>query len=164
MLFFDDFAKKVETKDFPLEGKYSFGLELKKIIVWLGTGIPLMLLGAYQVALGYTEGMKIGYIILGVVLFILGLVHIWLAFSYRISINFKNNILKNKKVVISLDEVENCVMSKMIAPGGKKLQTCVEIITSDKRRIVIPLIMGKKVQFAALLRKRFQDKFEIIRD
>jgi hypothetical protein len=164
MIFFHDFIKKVETKDFPLEGKYSFGLELKKIIVWMGTGVPLVLMGAYQMALSYTKGMKVGYAIFGTILFILGVVHFWLAFSYKISIDFENNILKNKKINVSLDEIEKCVMSKIVTPGGKKLQTCIEIITNDKRKIIIPLIMGKKVKFAALLRKRYQGKFEIIKD
>ncbi|WP_319202841.1 hypothetical protein [uncultured Ilyobacter sp.] len=164
MIFFDDFIKKVEKKDLPLDGKYSFGLEIKKIVVWLGTGIPLMLLGAYQFALGYTQGMKIGYIIFGVVLFILGLGHLWLAFSYKISVDFQKNSLKNKKVDIVLDEIENCTMSKMVAPGGKKLQTCVEIITKDKVKVIIPLIMRNKINFAALLRKKLGNKFEIIRD
>lgn len=164
MIFFDDFIKKVETKDFPLEGKYSFGLEVKKIIVWLGTGIPLTLLGMYQMALAYTKGMKMGYAVFGIILIILGIVHFWLAFSYRISIDFENNFLKNKKINVSLDEIDSCVMSKIVTPGGKKLQTCIEIITNDKRKIIIPLIMGKKVKFAALLRKKFQEKFEIIKD
>ncbi|WP_372713330.1 hypothetical protein [Ilyobacter sp.] len=164
MIFFDDFIKKVEKKDLPLNGKYSFGLEIKKIIVWLGTGVPLMLLGAYQAAFGYTQGMKIGYLILGIVLFILGIGHLWLAFSYRISVDFQKNVLKNKKVNISLDEIEKCTMSKMVAPGGKKLQTCMEIITKDKVKVIIPLIMRNKINFAALLRKKLENKFEIIKD
>ncbi|WP_319370299.1 hypothetical protein [uncultured Ilyobacter sp.] len=164
MIFFDDFIKKVEKKDLPLDGKYSFGLEIKKIVVWLGTGIPLMLLGAYQFALGYTQEMKTGYMILGVILFILGLGHLWLAFSYKISVDFQTNALKNKKIDISLDEIEKCTMSKIVAPGGKKIQTCVEIITKDKRKVVIPLIMRNKINFAALLRKKLVNRFEIIKD
>ena len=88
MIFFDDFIKKVEKKDLPLNGKYSFGLEIKKIIVWLGTGVPLMLLGLIKGLLVIPrDENRISY--LGIVLFILGIGHLWLAFSYRISVDFQ---------------------------------------------------------------------------
>lgn len=164
MLFFDEFVKKIEKKDIALVGKHTFGLELKKKIVWLGTGIPLILLGLFQAYTGYAMGMRTAYFIFAVVLLGLGIYHFKMAFSYKVVVDFDSGTLKNQKLNLKLDEIDTATLKRMVAPGSKKLQACIDVITTDRREIIIPLVMGKKVDFAALMRKQLQEKFSVVRD
>lgn len=164
MLFFDEFVKKIEKKDMALVGRYSFGLELKKKVTWLATGIPLMLMGLFQAYTGYEMGNKLAYYIFALVLAGLGIYHFKMAFSYRVVIDFEKGTLKNDKLNLKLEEIDTAVLKRMVAPGSKKLQACIDVITVDRKEIIIPLIMAKKADFAALLRKQLQGKFSVIKD
>ncbi len=164
MLFFDEFVKKIEKKDMALVGRYSFGLEFKKKVTWLATGIPLLLMGLFQAYTGYEMGNKPAYYIFAVVLAGLGIYHFKMAFSYRVIIDFDKGTLKNDKLNLKLEEIDTAVLKRMVAPGSKKLQACIDVITVDRKEIIIPLIMGKKADFAALLRKHLQGKFSVIKD
>lgn len=164
MLFFDEFVKKIEKKDMALVGRYSFGLELKKKVTWLATGIPLLLMGLFQAYTGYEMGNKAAYYIFALVLAGLGIYHFKMAFSYRVIIDFDRGTLKNDKLNLKLEEIDTAVLKRMVAPGSKKLQACIDVITVDRKEIIIPLIMTKKADFTALLRKQLQGKFSVIRD
>lgn len=164
MIFFDDFVKKIEKKDMALVGRYSFGLELKKKVTWLGTGIPLMLMGLFQAYTGYEMGNKTAYYVFAVILLGLGIYHFKMAFSYRVVIDFDKGTLKNDKLNLKLDEIDTATLKRMVAPGSKKLQACIDVITTDRKEIIIPLIMAKKVDFTALLRKQLQRKFSVVKD
>jgi len=164
MLFFDEFVKKIEKKDMALVGRYSFGLELKKKVTWLATGIPLMLMGLFQAYTGYEMGNKTAYYVFAVILLGLGIYHFKMAFSYRVVIDFEKGTLKNDKLNLKLEEIDTATLKRMVAPGSKKLQACIDVITVDRKEIIIPLIMAKKADFAALLRKQLQSKFSVIKD
>lgn len=164
MIFFDDFIKKVEKKEVELTGKHSYSLELKKKLMWLGTGVPLILMGIFQAYTGYAMGMKAAYFVFAVILAGLGAYHFKMAFSYRVVIDFDMGTLKNDKLNLKLDEIDTVTLKRMVAPGSKKLQACIDIITVDRKEIIVPLIMGKKVEFTAMLRKKLQGKFSVIKD
>lgn len=163
MLFFDDFIKKVEKKEVVLSGKYSFGLEFKKKLTWLATGIPLILMGLFQGYTGY-QMEKIPYYIFALVLLGLGAYHFKMAFSYKIVIDFDKGTLKNDKLDLKLNEIDTATLKRMVAPGSKRLQACIDVITVDRKEIIVPLIMTNKVEFTAVIRKQLREKFKIIKD
>lgn len=164
MIFFDDFVKKIEKREVALVGRHSFSLELKKKVVWLATGIPLLLMGIFQAYTGYAMGMKAAYFIFAVILAGLGAYHFKMAFSYRVVVDFGAGTLKNDKLNLKLEDIESAVLKRMVAPGSKKLQACIDVITVDRKEIIIPLIMTKKVEFTALLKNYLGHKFSVIKD
>ena len=164
MIFFDGFIKKIEKKEVNLVGRHSFSLELSKKMTWLGTGIPLLLMGFFQGYTGYAMGMKVAYFIFAIVLIGLALYHFKMAFSYKLVIDFEKGTLKNDKLDLRLEEIDTATLKRMVAPGSKKLQACIDIITVDRKEIIIPLIMSKKVEFVAILRKHLQRNFSVITD
>lgn len=164
MLFYDDFIKKIESKEVALVGKYSYTLELKKKLMWLGTGVPLLLMGVFQAYTGTQVANSIPYYLFAVVLAGLGVYHFKQAFSYRVTLDFDRNNLVNNKLDLHFNEIDSITLKRMVAPGSKKLQACLDIITTDRKEIIIPLIMTKKVEFVALLRKKLQGKFKVVKD
>ena len=68
MFFYDDFIKKVEKAKVDYKPLKKYTLEGKKMIVWLGTGIPLVLIGVLQ---GYMKMEK--WLLGGLVTMVLGI-------------------------------------------------------------------------------------------
>lgn len=163
MLFFDEFIKKIEMKEVALSGKYSYSLEFKKKLNWLATGVPLILMGIYQGYTGYQLN-KMPYYIFAIVLIVLGLRHFKMAFSYKIEIDFDNGTLKNDKLDLKLADIESATLKRMVAPGSKRLQACIDVITVDRKEIIIPLIMTNKVEFTAAIKKQLNRNFKVIKD
>ncbi len=162
MLFYDDFIKKLGEKKVDLKEKYSFGLNYQKKIVWLGTGIPISLIGVFQLwVLKNNEGSPIGYV-LALLMFIFGIYNIKMAFSYKLYIEGKK--LVNRQVQIELEKVKLVELRKMVAPKSKRLEACLDIITHDKKQIILPLIMNNKLEFTAVIRDIVGDKFVIIKE
>jgi hypothetical protein len=52
----------------------------------------------------------------------------------------------------------------MAAPGTKRLEACVSIITEDKKNYIIPLIMQNKLEFACVIKKILGSKFTVIKE
>ena len=164
MLFYDDFIKKIENTNITLRDKYNYGLNFTKKIVWLGTGIPIALIGAFQLwVLKNNGGNPIGFILSGLML-LFGIYNIKMAFSYKITIDNIDKKLINKQMTIELDKVKLVELRKMVAPKSKKLEACLDIITHDKKQIILPLIMNNKVEFTSVIREIVGNKFEIIKD
>jgi len=162
MIFFEDFIKSVMAKEVELKEKEVFRLNLRKTIVWLGTGVPLVLIGGLQIYLGIIEkGSPMMYLVSG--LFILmGLYNFKMAFGYKITVKTKEKILFQNGVEIKLDELERCELKKIVPPGGKKMEACMDIVTKEKKQFIIPLMMRNRLRFVAVIKKIAQDKFEII--
>jgi hypothetical protein len=164
MLFYDDFIKKLNDTTVTLKNKYSYGLNFTKIIVWLGTGIPITSIGGFQLwVLKNNGGNPIGYI-LALLMVLFGVYNIKMAFSYRIHIDAESKKLINKQFTIELDKVKLIELRKMVAPKSKKLEACLDIITHDKKQIILPLIMNNKLEFTAVIKEITADKFVIIKD
>ncbi|RUA08086.1 MAG: hypothetical protein DSY38_02110 [Fusobacteria bacterium] len=164
MLFYDDFIKKLNDTTITLKNKYSYGLNFTKKIVWLGTGIPISLIGGFQLwVLKTNNGNPIGYVI-ALLMLLFGIYNIKMAFSYKINIDAENKKLINKQFTIELDKVKLVELRKMVAPKSKKLEACLDVITHDKKQIIIPLIMNNKLEFTAVIKEITKDKFVIIKD
>jgi hypothetical protein len=52
----------------------------------------------------------------------------------------------------------------MVIPNTKKIEACLDIITTEKKQYIIPLVMNKKIEFCAILRELEREKFKIIKD
>ncbi|MEI6856821.1 hypothetical protein [Psychrilyobacter sp.] len=164
MLFYDDFIKKLNTTDVVLKDKYKYGLNFIKKLVWLGTGIPITLIGGFQLwVLKTNGGNPIGYI-LSLLMFLFGLYNLKMSCAYKIEIDVIHQKLINKQFIIELDKVKLIELRKMVAPKGKKLEVCLDIITHDRKQIILPLIMNNKLEFTSIIKKIVSDKFVIIKD
>ncbi|MGL4868459.1 MAG: hypothetical protein ACRC4S_07450, partial [Cetobacterium sp.] len=73
MFFYDDFIKKIEKTKIEFKPKKIYRLEAKKLIMWLGTGFPLILIGLLQGYIGYTKNFSIPYLGIAGLLLFLGL-------------------------------------------------------------------------------------------
>jgi len=164
MLFYDDFIKKVNSTNINLKENYTYGLNFTKRIVWLGTGIPISLIGFFQLwVLSQKNGSPVGYI-LSSLMVLFGLYNLKMAFSYKIKIDVTNKKLVNKKFIVELDKVKLVELRKMVAPGSKKLEACLDIITHDKKQIILPLIMNNKLEFTSVIKNITGNNFSIIKD
>ena len=87
-----------------------------------------------------------------------------MSFAYKIEIDVTNQKLINKQFIIELDKVKLIELRKMVAPKSKKLEACLDIITHDKKQIILPLIMNKKLEFTSVIKEIVSDKFVVIKD
>ncbi|MGL4946897.1 MAG: hypothetical protein ACRC4X_04415 [Cetobacterium sp.] len=161
MFFFDDFIKKITKTKIEFRTKRKYRLEVKKLIMWIGTGLPLVLLGLLQGYMGYIKEFSIPYLGLGVLLIFLGLKHLKNIFTYKIVLDFENKRMIGEGLDLDLRDVETCVLKEGVVGKGNRLQVIIRIVTKDKREIIIPLIMGNKVDFICALRDELKEKFSI---
>ncbi|WP_297597143.1 hypothetical protein [uncultured Cetobacterium sp.] len=163
MFFFDDFIKKIEKTKVDYKPLRKYGLEMKKKIVWLGTGLPLILIGILQGYMGYLKDFSIPYIAISGLLLFLGIKHLKNLFSYKIIVDLEHRKIIGEGLDLSLDSVESCTLKESVVGKGNRLQVVIRILTDDKREIIIPLIMNKKIEFICILRDELKGKFKIIK-
>lgn len=164
MFFFEDFIKKVNEKKIEkLNGRKKFRLEIQKIIVWLSTGIPFILLGSFQIYTGYLSKYNYIGILIGILLCGFGLRHFKLIFSYGLTIDMDEKVLIGEGQKTEFSMIEKCELKEAIVSKGKKVQVILRIITKDKKEIIIPLIMNKKVEFVATVKYLLKEKFIVIK-
>lgn len=160
MLFYEDFVKKIENADkIQLKKIEKFSVEMKKLISGLGIGIPLILIGLLQGYLHKGEGLKPIPCILALVFIFLGLKQLKTTLLYKISINTENKTLIGEKLVLDLSVVESCTLKE--AKLGKNLQVILDIITTNRRQIIIPLYMKNKERFVLVIKEILAEKFFI---
>ncbi|MEG0398079.1 MAG: hypothetical protein RR656_03240, partial [Cetobacterium sp.] len=76
MFFFEDFCKRVEKTTVEPKDIEKFRLDIKKVIMWLGTGVPLLLMGLYQGYMFYLNSTKYAYLVFSIIFIYLGLKHL----------------------------------------------------------------------------------------
>lgn len=163
MFFFEDFIKKIEkTKPNPKKNK-SYGFEMKRFIISLGTGIPLILIGILQGYIGYTKNFNPVYLGVAIVVLYLGIKQIKNIFSYKILLNSKNQNIVGMGINLNYSDIDSCILQERIIGKGSKLQVVLSIITNDRKEIIIPLVMNKKIDFTATLKAELKERFIIIK-
>ncbi len=164
MVFYEDFVKKIkENKNIQLEEKYSFGANLNKLLSNIGIGIPMILLGLYSTYEGTRNGFS-PRVLIGIGVLAYGILVLYNILSFRFLIDTKELKLKDKKLEIDLGNIALCELSKMAAPGGKRLEACLSFYTNDKKEIILPLNMKNKLKFVLVIKEVLKDKFEIIEE
>lgn len=164
MVFYEDFVKKVKEAEDKFDlgnDKSIFRANYSHMISNLGIGIPLILLGLFDIYSISTRGFSFR-IIVSILILAYGLYILYNIISYKIEID--KTSLKDKKLNIDLDKVKLCELNRMLVPRGKKLQFCLSFYTEDKKEIILPLIMNKKLEFVLLIKKILGEKFQIIED
>ncbi len=162
MLFYEDFIKNINS-NIEIKGKENFSLELKKALLWLGTGIPFFLAGILELFIGYHNNSTRDYII-GVIFLFLSIKHIKLYLNYKITLDFDKDLLISKDIEnISLADISSCTLKEEVLGSGKKVQRILRVITINKNEIIIPLMMSNKLKFVSLLKSRLQEKFIIVK-
>lgn len=164
MVFYEDLVKKVRAREIEkVEGTYKFGANISKLVANLGIGVPLILLGLFELYGATVNGFGTRSII-GVLVALYGIIIVANVLKYKLEIDTVKNHLKDKKIDIDLNKVALCELSKMAAPGGKRLEACLAFYTEDKKEIILPLIMRDKLKFITVIRKVLGEKFEIVED
>lgn len=165
MVFFEDFIKKVEKKESEYKecsGVYKYGVELLKKAIFLGTGIPLILVGIFQAYEGYIKNFSMVYFVMAIVFIYLGSKNLKIVLGYKIILDLNEKKLIGKNLDLTFDEIESCILKEAIV--GKSYQPVIALLTKDKKEIIIPLIMNRKVEFVSVLKSVFKEKFKIIKN
>ena len=160
MFFYEDFLKKIDG-NIKGNGVEKFGLEAKKGMMWLGTGIPFLVAGVLELYISYNKNFSINDLVIGIIFLILSLRHLKLFFSYKIILDFNEKKLKNKDIVFEFDNVKSCTMREQTLGKKKRLEVVLDVITKDGQQILIPLMMNKKVRFISLLKNELGKRFII---
>ncbi|MGL4252462.1 MAG: hypothetical protein ACRCU6_03400 [Fusobacteriaceae bacterium] len=162
MVFYEDFIKKIGKSSLDnLKEKDKFFLELKRIIMWMGTGIPILLISLYQFYVGTLNGVKVTNLIFGAIFLYVALKHIRTVVGYSVELNLSSQILKYEKTEVDLSQVESCTLKELQIGKKSEIQVVIDIITQDKKQYIIPLMMGRKMEFVLMLKKLLGEKFKI---
>lgn len=164
MLFYDEFIKKInENTSTTYKDIEKYSLELKRKIMWLGTGIPILLIGIYQVYAGIQNNNNVINIIFGLIFFYIAFKHIKTVVNYKIQIDNKNKILIYENIILNFSEIKSCVLRE--GTIGKKggYQIILDIITTEDKQYLLPLMMGKKINFVKNIKYNLEEKFKIIK-
>lgn len=159
MLFYEEFIKKIKN-DLELKGRERFLLDIKKTIFWLGTGLPILVMGIVELMM-YLSGKAPKDFILAVVFILLALRHLKIYFSYKIILDFEKDLLISNDVTIEFKNIKSCILKEEALGRKGKVQAVVEVVTNDKRKIIIPLMMNKQLRFVSLLNSRLRNIFTI---
>ncbi|MGL6063617.1 MAG: hypothetical protein ACRC0S_00795 [Fusobacteriaceae bacterium] len=164
MVFYEDFIKKINLnpeKQFKSVEKFS--LEFRKKIMWIGTGVPMLLIALYQLYEGYLNDYRVINMLTGIIFFYIGFKHLKTVFSYKIKIDGISNNIYYEKIVINFDDIESCILKE--AKIGKKglFQVVIDIVTKEGKQFIIPLIMNRKLDFVKILNRKLKNKFKVIK-
>ncbi|MBZ4682661.1 MAG: hypothetical protein PWP46_339 [Fusobacteriaceae bacterium] len=164
MFFYEDLVKAIGKKEIKLEKDiYKFSLNLRTKIIKLGTGLPLILIGLYYMS--EIINKKISFAgILGALIFYTGILVVQEVFTFKLIIDIKNDEIITKTFKFNISSIDSIELKKMVIPNTKKIEACLDIITTEKKQYIIPLVMNKKIEFCAILRELEREKFKIIKD
>lgn len=163
MLFYDDFIKKIkESSECKFSDLEKFGLELRRKIIWLGTAVPLMLIGIYFAYVGYLHDFRVINMLFAIIFFYIAFTHIKKIVQYKIIIDNQNNILTYDNVNIKFSEVEICTLKEGTIGKKGEYHILLDIITYDKKQYIIPLMMNHKLNFVKNIKMKLESKFKII--
>ncbi|MGL4642048.1 MAG: hypothetical protein ACRCVB_03105 [Cetobacterium sp.] len=163
MFFYDDFIKKIAKTKIEYKAMRKYSLEAKKLVMWLGTGLPLILIGLLQGYIGYTKDFSIPYLAIAGLLLFLGLKHLKNIFSYKIVLDCEKKKVLGQGLDLAFEDIESCTLKEGVVGKASRLQVIIRIVTKDKREIIVPLIMGNKIDFICALRDELGEKFSIIK-
>ncbi len=160
MFFYEDFIKKIDSS-LTGTGQEKFGLDIKKSVVWLGTGIPFLIAGVLELYIGYKKNFAPVDMIVGVIFLLLSLRHIRMYLTYKIILDFNERKLISKDIVFEFENVRSCILREQTLGKKKRLEVVLDIVTKDGQEVIIPLMMNKKLRFVSLVKNQLGKKFTI---
>ena len=160
MLFYEDFIKSISLKNnIEMKEIEKFSVEAKRIVSGAGIGIPLILAGLFQSYLATIENVKVMPGVVALVFLFLGIKQLRTTFAYKVIVDTEKKILTGEKLVLSLNDIDSCTLEEKKI--GKNLQVVLNIITVDRKQIIIPLYMKNKERFVLVMRSLLNEKFFI---
>lgn len=163
MLFYEDIIKEVENTNietFELKKIEKFGLNFQKQLSGYGISIPLLMIGLFQIY-SYTIYHKWYLLLFGIVFFWIGLKHFKNIFTYRIFINTVDERIKSGKLDSFFSNINSIELKE--TKIGSKVIPVLDMISNERKQIIIPLYMNKLVRFINVVRKLNMEKFKIIK-
>ena len=159
MLFYEDLVRKIEEEKIEnIEKIEKFKLNGAKSLVGYGIAIPLILIGLFEIY-SYTIYHKWYLLLIGVIFLGIGLKQFKNVLTYSYVVDSDAKTLKFGKLNLQFDNVQTATLKEMKL--GRKVVTVIDMITNDKRQIVIPLFMAKQERFVLLLKEILADRFSI---
>ena len=159
MLFYEDLVKKIEAgKIEDIKKIEKFGLNNAKNISGYGIAIPLILIGLFEVY-SYTIYHKWYLLLIGALFFALGLKQAKTVFTYSIKVDTEARNIKFKNLNLNFDDVESGALKEMKL--GKKVLPVIDMITKDRKQVIIPLYMNKQERFILLVKELLIGRFSI---
>ena len=159
MLFYEDLVRKIEEEKIEnIEKIEKFKLNGIKSLVGYGIAIPLILIGLFEIY-SYTVYHKWYLLLIGVIFLGIGLKQFKNVFTYSYVVDSDAKTLKFGKLNLQFDNVQTGTLKEMKL--GKKVVTVIDIITNDKKQIVIPLFMAKQIRFILLIKEILAERFAI---
>lgn len=160
MLFYEEFIKKIDGN---IEGSgiEKFGLDMKKTVIWLITGILFFIAGILELYISWKKNFAKTDLIIGIAFLILSFRHVRMYLSYKITLDFNERKLKSKGVNFEFKKVKSCVLREQVIGKKKRMEVVLDIVTEEGQEIIIPLMMNNKLRFASLMKNQFGRKFTI---
>ena len=159
MLFYEDLVRKIEEEKIEnIENIEIFKLNGAKSLVGYGIAIPLILIGLFEIY-SYTVYHKWYLLLIGIIFLGIGLKQFKNVLTYSYVVDSHAKTLKFGKLNLQFDNVQTGTLKEMKL--GKKVVTVIDIITNDKKQIVIPLFMAKQIRFILLIKEILAERFSI---
>ena len=159
MLFYEDLVRKIEEEKIENIKKIeNFGLNGTKSLGGYGIGIPLILIGLFEVY-SYTVYHKWYLLLIGIIFLGIGLKQLKTVLTYSYVIDTETKNLKFGKLDLQFDNVQSGTLKEMKL--GKRVTPVIDMITNDKKQIVIPLFMAKQERFVLLIKEILAERFSI---
>ena len=159
MLFYEDLVRKIEEEKIENIKKIEkFGLNSSKNLAGYGIAIPLILIGLFEIY-SYTIYHKWYLLLIGIIFFGLGLKQFKTVFTYSITVNTETKNLKFRKLDLQFDNVQSGTLKEMKL--GKRVVPVIDIITNDRKQVIIPIYMAKQERFILLVKEILNERFSI---
>lgn len=161
MLFYEDLLKQLEenkNEELNLKKIEKFGLNSSKSIAGYGISVPLIAIGLFQVY-SFTVYKKWYLLIFGMLFFGIGLKQFKNIITYSVLIDTEIGRIKSGKLDMLFSNAETVTLKEMKL--GKRVVPVIDMITLDRKQVIIPLYMNKQLRFISILRKLLGNKFSI---
>ena len=160
MFFYEDFIKKLDGS---LQGTgiEKFGLDVKKTVVWLGTGILFLIAGILELYISWKKDFAVTDLVVGVIFLILSFRHLKMYFCYKIILDFTEGKLKSKGITFEFEKVKSCVLREQVLGKKRRMEVVLDIVTEEGQEVIIPLMMNNKLRFASLIKNKLGRKFTV---
>ncbi len=159
-MFYENFTKKIDSYDLKEKSVYKYSMNLRKKILWTISGTVMFIIALFSFYSFYIKPSAF-VLLMGLALLFMSGTFVWSMFSYKLTVDKENGIMVLKNNEIKIDEIETAVLKLMVPPGKKYLEPCIDVITQEKVRIILPLIMGKKAEFAKLMKSMLKERFSV---
>lgn len=159
MFFYDEFKKRIKSETVEAKGIHTFGKPLAKKILFILSGSIMVAVGVILEIEAAQKQQNIIQMAIPLLFIFMGISFISMINKYRIIVDADTKIIKHPKADINVDNIEKIVCKKMFT--GKKFDVALDIITTDKVELVIPLVMERREHFVLLVKGMTAGKFSI---